>query len=193
MRGVERNVINRLVGSAAMLFGALGALLLPALASAEIYGWVDPSGSVTYSNLPPPKNARVIEVIQEEPPLDPSVIAQAKAAADASHQAQLQALNDRIHALERQVQQVQHQPPPPPAPYPVASAPIASAGCDAEYFDCDLWSGPAYYTVGTLAPWSFRRHFDGFNGHFHGSHRTPHPGGGPSRGSGHMSGGSFHR
>ena len=40
-----------------------GCLLAPSAAVAEIYGWVDPSGEVTYSNLPPPKNARVIDRI----------------------------------------------------------------------------------------------------------------------------------
>jgi hypothetical protein len=176
--------MNRLLSSAAVSLGVLGGLL-PSLASAEIYGWVDPSGSFTYSNLPPPKNARLIEVIPEEPSPDPATMAQAKAAADAAHQAQLQALNDRVRQLEREVQQVQRQPPPP-VPYPVASAPMSAPGCDSEYFDCDVWAGPVYYTVGTFAPGRFARHL---NGHFHGSHHVPHPGGGP----GHRPGGGFRR
>jgi hypothetical protein len=187
MLGAGRNAMNRLLGSAAVLSGVLGALL-PSLASAEIYGWIDPSGSFTYSNLPPPKNARVIEVIQEEPPPDPATLARAKAAADAAHQVQLQALNDRLRQLEREVQQVQRQPPPP-VPYPVASAPPPGSGCDSDYFDCGVWSGPAYYTIGTLEPWRFAHHWDG---QFRGTHHMPHhPGGGP--GGGHRSGPSFHR
>src|SRR5579864_7517917 len=54
------------VGAPLVLSGAIGALA-PAVASGEIYGWVDPSGDVTYSNLPPPKNAKVFDVIQETP------------------------------------------------------------------------------------------------------------------------------
>jgi hypothetical protein len=178
--------MNRLVSLAAVSFGILGTLV-PSLAGAEIYGWVDPSGDVTYSNLPPPKNARVIEVIPEEPPLPAAAVAQAKASADAAHQSQLQALNDRIRQLEREIQQVQRQPPP--MPYPVASAPTGS-GCDSELYDCDTWAGPVYYTIGTLEPWRIPHQ----NGHLHGfrhdgPHHVPHPGGG----SGHRSGTVFHR
>jgi len=193
-------------------------VLVPSLAAAEMYCWVDASGSVTYSNLPPPKEARLLEIIPEEAPLPAAQVAQAKALADEARQSQMQALNDRIRLLEQQVEQTQRQPPPA-VPYPVASVPAAT--CDPEFFDCDGWAGPTYYTVGYLAPGSFRhRPF----GHHHGDHGAPHApfaGAGPGRngasfhgggslhgggsfhgggsssrgggGAGHMSGASFHR
>jgi hypothetical protein len=173
---------------AAVVLGVLG-VLVPSLAAAEMYCWVDASGSVTYSNLPPPKEARLLEIIPEEPPLEPARVAQAKALADEARQSQMQALNDRIRQLEQQVELTQRQPPPA-VPYPVASGPAST--CDSEFFDCGGWAGP-YYTVGYLAPGSFRhRPF----GHHHGDHGAPHApfaGAGPGRtGGSFLSGGSVH-
>src|SRR5882757_5416900 len=134
--GAGRSAMVRL-GRLAALAGVMG-VLVPSLAAAEMYCWVDASGSVTYSNLPPPKEARLLEIIPEEAPLPAAQVAQAKALADEARQSQMQALNDRIRLLEQQVEQTQRQPPPA-VPYPVASVPAAT--CDPEFFDCDGWAG----------------------------------------------------
>jgi hypothetical protein len=134
--------MKRMTFSTVLLAGlaVVLALLASAAAQAEILGWVDAAGNVTYSNLPPPKDARVIDQIKEVP-----VDAQAQAAAATLHQSQMQALNDRVRDLERQLNQSQHAAPsvvyaPPP--------PAAGAGCDSQYYDCASWDGPIYTTVG---------------------------------------------
>jgi hypothetical protein len=170
------------LGAPLVIIGAIGALA-PAVASAEIYGWVDPSGDVTYSNLPPPKNARVFDIIKEDPPASP----QAQAAAEAAHRRQMDALNDRVRQLESEIQlqrQVAAAPSyAPPGPYSSGYGPSYSAGpsygaaCDPEYYDCSVWDGPAYWSVG-IAPWwpyGFRRDRDrdGFRHHDHDFRRSP--------------------
>jgi hypothetical protein len=187
--------MNRIGWSAATLVSALAgaaAVLFPACAGAEIYGWVDPSGGVTYSNLPPPKDARVIEVIPDEPPPSP----QAQAAA---HDAEMKTLNDRVRQLERELQASRMEAPPypvsappygsppgygpPPAygappPYPSYDAGAGyGAGCDPGFFDCNLWDGPIYFTTGFAPWWAFRHH--GFDGFHHGHHHAGEPGGAP--------------
>ena len=192
--------MNRIGWSASTLASALAGavvVLFPACAGAEIYGWVDPSGGVTYSNLPPPKDARVIEVIPETPP-NP----QAEAAAAAAHDAEMKALNERVHQLEQELRASRMEsapypvstPPPPPgygAPsYPsYDTGPGYATGCDPEMFDCNVWSGPVYLTTG-FAPWpwwgwwGYRppqdfRH-DHVHHHYHGPGGAPHFTGGPA-------------
>jgi hypothetical protein len=122
------------------LMACLGCLA-PWPAVAAIFGWVDSTGHVTYSNLPPPKGAKVIDTIEDKP-VDPAAVAQAGAA----HDAQMQALNERVRQLEEQLRQSQRVavPPnyavPPPAPW--------AAGCDGYFNDCRSWDGPAYFTIG---------------------------------------------
>ncbi len=156
--------MKRLLKYAAATAGLAGVLAV-STARAEIYGWVDASGAVTYSNLPPPKGARVIDTIKEVP-VDASSQAQARAAADAAHQAQLQALNDRLRELENEVQQARRAPPAvayPPAP--PAPPSFAAADCDGQFYDCDAWAGPVYYSVGLLGRWPGYRFADGHMHH----------------------------
>jgi hypothetical protein len=188
------------------LFGALmgaGAALAPSAAMAEIYGWVDPSGSVTYSNLPPPKNARVIDVIEETPPPTP----QAQAAAEAAHEAQMRALNERVRQLEQELQLSRYDSAPPAPPYPSVAAPsygpppyTASYGpCfDEEFFDCGWGGGPVYYTAGVVPFWGVRHHHHHDHDHDrdgrfdHGFHRFQPGSGGPHFGASPHIGGSPH-
>ncbi len=191
--------MGRLGWSYATLAGALvgaSCALAPSLAAAEITGWVDPSGGVTYSNLPPPKNARVIDVIEEAPPPTP----EAQAAAEAVHQAEMRALNERVRQLEQELQQSRYQSPPPP-PYPVAAPPsygpppsYASYGpsCDPGFFDCNAWGGPIYYSIGVVPWWGFRHHHDR-DWFDHGFNRFPRPVGGPGFVGGPHSGSGSHR
>jgi hypothetical protein len=178
------------------LMGAAGALA-PAAAMAEIYGWVDPSGSVTYSNLPPPKNARVIDVIEEAPPPTP----QAQAAAEAAHEAEMRALNEKVRQLEQELQFTRYQSAPPPPPYPSMAAPSygpppypASYGpCfDSDFFDCGWGGGPIYYTAGVVPFWGVRHHHDRDDRFDHGLHRFPPGFGGPHFGASRHVGGSPH-
>ena len=173
-------------GAQLTLSAVVGALA-PCVANAEIYAWVDPSGDVTYSNLPPPKNARVFAVIEESAPPTP----QQQAASEAAHQAEMRALNDRVQQLEREMQQSRWEAEPP-VPYPSSAAPPAypppppsyAAGCDYEFMDCDLLGPPVYYTAGVPLWWGFRGHREGFH---QGFHHFPHPGhpiGGPHFGGG---------
>lgn len=128
-----------------LLAGMLAGLSFPAWCSAEIYGYVDSFGNFTYSNLPPPKDARVTDVIAEEPPVS------AKALAEATQQARLDEANERIRLLEleqlHQTMQVADYPAPQLAP--------EGAGCNpGDSYDCsDL--GP-YYGAGGLV---YGRHF----------------------------------
>src|SRR6476619_6917891 len=66
-------------------------------AHADVYTWVDSSGKVNLSNRPPPEGARVTNVYRE----DPAVHASAEAARAAAQREALQALNDRVTQLER--------------------------------------------------------------------------------------------
>lgn len=177
------------------ILGVVG-MLAPSLASAEIYAWIDSNGDVTYGNMPPPKNARVFEVIEEAPPASP----QSQAAAQAAHEAEMRALNEKVQQLEQELRQ-SHMPPP--APYPMAGPPgygpppdygpapdyaaAPSYGpCDSDYYDCSAWAGPIYYSVGVAPYWGFRHRGFDHHGHF------SHPGGGHFGGGSHFSGGGSH-
>lgn len=122
---------------AATLVLLLGPVL-PAMCSAEIYGWIDAAGVVTYSNLPPPGGVDVTQVIHEEP-VSP------KAAAEAAQRAETEALKDRIRLLELEMS----RPQPVPVEYPVAPEPSApvEAGCGPYgYDDCNVyWYWPGWW------------------------------------------------
>jgi hypothetical protein len=168
------------------------AVLAPSYAAAEIYGWVDGSGAVTYSNLPPPKNAKVIDVIEEAPPPSP----QSQAAAQAAHQAEMRALNDKVQQLEREIQQTRWQATPPPTPYPTAAPPPppyteapSYDTCDPEFLDCYLWSPqPVYSTAWFVPSFGFRGHRD-HDGFHHGFHHFSPTGGPHFVGAPHWNGG----
>jgi hypothetical protein len=161
------------------------------VAGAEIYGWVDPSGDVTYSNLPPPKSARVFDVIPEAPPPSPQALANAAAA----HESEMRALNEKVQQMEQEMQQARWQASAPPPPYYPSSAPTSYGpppsyapaysygnGCDAEQYDCGLWDGPIYST-GIVPFWGFRGHRDHDHDHdrdgFRHGHHFSHTVGGP--------------
>src|SRR5260221_7945663 len=110
------------------------------LAHADIYRWVDPSGRVNISNMPPPEGARVMSVTHEVPQ---PIAARYDAAREAARQAELQGMSERIRQLESEVEvaqrpvappPIQYVPVPIPAPAPVQyaadPAPPAPSGCD---------------------------------------------------------------
>jgi Domain of unknown function (DUF4124) len=172
----------------AMLAGTVG---LP-LAHADIYTWVDPSGAVNVSNLAPPESVHVTSVIHASAPAN---AARDAAVRDAAHQAEVQALADRVRQLEDEVQfagrqgppQVEYRavPPPPviqyiinqappPAQYPIDAAPSAYTGCDSGWIDCGLYQGPFIYPASVIllrAP-NFRRPQPFRDGHQFAVHQT---------------------
>ena len=180
---------------AQLTLSAVVGVLAPSVANADIYAWVGPSGDVTYSNLPPPKNARVFAVIEETAP----PTAQQQAALDAAHQAEMRALNDRVQQLEREMQQSRWQAEAP-LPYPAGAAPAYppppppsyASGCDYDFMDCDLLGPPVYYTAGVPLWWGFRGHREGFHQGFHHFPHGSRPIGGPHFGGGFSGGFSGH-
>jgi hypothetical protein len=146
---------RRTLKSVATLMGLAAMAGMPQ-AHAEIYTWVDASGAVNVTNLPPPKTARVTNVIAETPP---RVITPAEAAAAAARQ-EAQALAARVQELEWQVEQARAVPPPPPIVYAPPPAPPmvvqyfveaapqpvpVNSGCDAGWNGCGFAAGSFVY------------------------------------------------
>jgi hypothetical protein len=161
----------------AILAGTLGLQL----AHADIYTWVDASGSINVSNLAPPDGVRVASVMHESAP---AAAARAEATREAARQAEVQALAERVRQLEDiELAKGQAPPPvdyraipppviqyvvvPPPAQYAVNPAPPVNPGCDPGWFDCGLWGIPGIYptTVVVLRAPNFRHFHPGRGGH----------------------------
>lgn len=148
----------------ARMAAAMLVLCCPALASAEIYCWTDASGTVTYSNLPPPKGIQVTDVIAETP-VSP------QAQADVAHRLEVSALNDRIRLLEFEMARAKREAVDYPAPAPALAPP--GPPCTPDGFgDCDYpWS--PYYTTGVLVRTRGAGYYHGYG---HGSnHPIRHP------------------
>lgn len=172
------------------------------LAHADIYTWIDKSGTINLSNLPPPEGVKVTKVIHESPPKTASP---GDAADDPLRQPDVQALAERIRQLEQEVEFAK-RPLPPPMAYPAVPAPPvpqypsvqyqgieaqpavpygayaaqpANYGCDPSWLDCGAGWGPSLYpaTVVVVGAPSFRRHFPFHGGHHFAMQR-------PVRGSG---------
>ena len=138
---------------------ALAGALCVQPAQADIYTWVDASGTINVSNLAPPDGVSVTHVVHAAAPAAPQVD-------PAAHDAQVQALMQRVGELEDAVVSAQRQVAPP-MPYPVipqaplveyvvnvappvsyeAGAPALSptAGCDPSWTDCGQGWVPAFY------------------------------------------------
>lgn len=69
-------------------------------AHADIYTWVDASGSVNVSNLAPPENVRVTSVIRA---IAPKTTIRDDDARDAARDAEVKALTERVRQLEDEV------------------------------------------------------------------------------------------
>ena len=138
-------------------------------AHADIYTWIDKSGSINVSNLPPPDDVKVTNVMHEAPKPAP------RDASGDSPSPDLQLLAERVRQLEQEVEFAKRQPPPmpypiaqpPPMAYPVVPPPTvqyssvqyqiiesptpsggyagpANYGCDPGW-DCGTWWGPGFY------------------------------------------------
>ena len=147
------------------------------LAHADIYTWVDASGGINVSNLAPPEGVRVTNIIHASAPKNPT--------RDDTRQVEVQALAERVLALENELELAKRQAPPPveyraiPAPpamqYGVDLAPPpvqyvlnaayaaqpTNAGCDLTWMNCGFWSGSSFYPASVIvlrAP-NFRRFY----------------------------------
>src|SRR5919108_3497779 len=97
--GASRYTMGRYARmTAALLFASTGA-------QADIYNWIDASGSLNVSNIAPPEDVRVTKVVHEAPKS-----ASRDAAAEAARTTQLQALNERVGQLERELQAARSTP-----------------------------------------------------------------------------------
>jgi len=112
--------------------------LFPTICVAEIYGWIDPNGVVTFSNLPPPGGVDVTQVIHEEP-MSAKAVAEA---AQRAKEAETAAQNDRVRLREWELSRSTRAA----LDYPVAPTPAAAPGdweCGPNgYEDCNdlyLW------------------------------------------------------
>src|SRR5438874_8383090 len=147
------------------------------LAHADIYTWVDASGATNVSNLSPPEGARVTRITHEDPP---KTSIRSTTARDATHDAEVQALSERVQQLQREVELARsYWPPPqpmaypamPPAPAPAYTADVMPAPtnpCDSAFAGCGYWWGQPFYPANVVvvrAP-TFRRAYP-----FHGAHR----------------------
>jgi hypothetical protein len=149
--------------------------LSAAVPAQQIYGWTDSNGEVTYSNLPPPKGAKVTDVIPNTP-LSPAAVQ------EAAQRSEISALNDRIRLLEleqarnkREVVDYPATPAGPPAPG------VTACGQDG-YADCNSQWGP-FYTTSFLHGTGGRHHHDDHdpaNGNGHADQPPRHPSAPPS-------------
>jgi Domain of unknown function (DUF4124) len=145
-------------------------------AYADIYTWIDASGATNVSNLSPPEGVRVTHVTHEDPPKAPM---RSDTARDAAHDAEVQALSERVQQLQREVETARtYVPPPPPMAYPtippapppayaVDVMPAPTSSCDPAFAGCGyLWNQPFYpaSVVVVRAPTFRRAHA------FHGAH-----------------------
>jgi hypothetical protein len=145
------------------LRGMVSAVLVFALAlppaHAALYTWIDRSGLVNVSNLPPPDGVRVTNVT---PAVPPEIAAGYEAARAAARRAEVEALAERVRQLEVEAEAASRlQSPPPvqyvPVPVPVAipapvpvlyqPEPVAqpAAGCDPSWLGCTDWWNPGFY------------------------------------------------
>jgi hypothetical protein len=137
----------------ACILGAFGSQL----AHADIYTWVDTTGTINVSNLAPPDGARVTSIIHASAA---ETAARDAAAREAARQAEVQALNERMRQLEGEVALASRQAPPadyrpiaappvlqyfvnnvapPPEQYAVDATPPAYAGCNPGWIGCWGW------------------------------------------------------
>jgi hypothetical protein len=141
----------------------LAVVILPLFAGApafaDIYTWVEKDGTTHVSNLAPPQDARVLRVSRTAPP-DPERDA---ALREATRQAEVRALDERLRQVSMELEESRRQPPPPPvvviappppayyAPPPAPTivnvvTPQGPSGCDYGWGDCGFGLWP-YYAV----------------------------------------------
>ena len=115
---------------------SLAAMLGVSPAWADVYVWVDALGHTNVSNIAPPDDAKVTNVIKSVP----KSAAQEEAARLALQRAEMQALNDRVTVLQDQLEQSRREIAVMPAAY---APPQAVYGPPPQY----NWQPPAPYAA----------------------------------------------
>jgi len=135
-------------------------------AHADVYAWVDASGNLTFSDLPPPAGVRVVQVVAE-PRSSVTARPDPQSIRDATHETEVHILSERVRLLEQQVELA--SAPPPVMQYQSAPLPPATNwGCNGAWAECGPWWSQSVYPAAAaivVAPGrGFRR--------FHGGHRV---------------------
>lgn len=117
------------------------ALGLPC-AHADVYAWIDASGTLVLSDLTPPPGARVIDVVADSAPAV-STRASAAASYEADRQGEIDFLSERVRLLERTVELAGRQPAA--ATYGIVPTQGMNGWCDSAWSYCGPWWGPAIY------------------------------------------------
>jgi hypothetical protein len=129
---------------------ALACALAEPCAHADVYAWIDASGTLVLSDLTPPPGARVIDVVADSPTAV-STRSPASAAYEAARQDEIEFLSERVRLLERTVELVGRQPAPV-ATYGMIPAQGTSGWCDSPWSYCGAGWGPAIYPGIVLVP-----------------------------------------
>jgi hypothetical protein len=149
-----------------------GVAVMHAPVHADVYTWVDKSGSINVSNIAPPDGVQVTSVVHANPEAN---AAREAAAREVARQAEVQALADRVRQLEGEVRFASMQAPPsmppaqywpapqmappvvqyvadpaPPTQYASYASPWSGYGCDGLQYDCGLWGVPAVYVPSVI-------------------------------------------
>jgi hypothetical protein len=143
---------------------ALGGTFGLQHAHADIYTWVDASGSINVSNLTPPDGVRVTSIMHASAPAATGD----ETARDAARQAKTQALEDRVRQLENEVELTRREVPeyrPIPAPpvvqyivepppvfvqYAVSEPSPANNWCVPNALNCGLAWAPGFYPASVV-------------------------------------------
>ena len=165
-------MLTRLLG--AVLSSVLAYTAGLPLAHADIYTWIDESGTVNVSNLNPPEGLQVTKIVHEIPR---TIVAPPLAVSSTAPSVDVQVLAGRVRQLEYEVELAKRQVSPvmeyvavpmsPTMQYGVEVAPQASYGCDSGLNGC--WGGLGFgaYPMGIVvlgAP-TFRRPIPSRGGH----------------------------
>ncbi len=166
----DRSMCTLLFRAAPIVFASI---LGSQPAYADIYTWIDDSGSINVSNLTPPEGVRITKTVRESAP---RIVARTDPASDSARQGEVQALAERVRQLETElaVSQSQISPlaaysPAPPAPViqyfidagstQVQYNSVGQSGCGAAWTDCGAGWNSGFFPAGIVfipAP-NFRR------------------------------------
>ena len=164
------------------------------LAHADIYTWVDASGTINVSNLSPPDGVSPSKVIHES--TSPASTGNDKAR-EAAREAQVESLSMRVGQLEDELEFARRQMPPPivypvvaAPPVPMAQyvtepspplqyadnpAPYGATGCDPSWVNCAPYWGPGVYPASVVVLWApYYGRPRPYRGHQFAMHPQPH-------------------
>lgn len=119
-------------------------------AHADVYAWIDASGTLVLSDLTPPPGARVVDVVADSAPAVSTRVT-APAPYEAARQDEIEFLSERVRLLERTVELVGRQAVPATI-YGTVPAQGMNGWCDSGWSYCGPGWGPAIYPGFIVAP-----------------------------------------